>query len=71
MSNVQWLVRLAPEITLLVGACLVLLVGVLGFTRRARLEAQLTLALQHDALWISIRQGEKDGRTAKLGLCLT
>jgi len=71
MSNVHWLAQFAPEIVLLVGACAVLFAGVLPFARRARLEAPLTLAILLCALWISIRQGEPDGRTSFLGLWLT
>lgn len=70
MTNAHWLLHLAPELTLLIGACAALLVGVLNATRRLRLEAPLALAVVLLALWISIRHGEPDGRTAYLGLWL-
>lgn len=71
MSSSAWLFQLAPELVLIVGACLTLLVGVVGVLRRAAMEAPVALAMLILALGISIWQGEPDGRFAFLGLWLT
>lgn len=70
MSNLHWLGLLAPELILLIGACAVLLTGVIAPVRRARLEAPLALAVVLLALWTTLRLGEPDSSLARLGLWL-
>ncbi len=71
MSAEAYLSQLAPELILLVGACLVLIVGVTKAARGAHLVQSAALAVVAAALLMTLWLGVPDGRQSPPGLWLT
>lgn len=65
------LFRLSPELILLVGACVVLILGATTSTQRAQWASPAALAVMIAALVMSIRLGDLSGGTDLPGLALT